>query len=82
MPPSDLETVKTYWPVSHTESIFLPEFKIKPQVTENDFVVRYTSHFGLFINNALLLFYFRFIVGAFGINIALDEPDNIILFLN
>lgn len=40
LPPSDLETVKTYWPVSHTESIFLPEFKIKPQVTENDFVMQ------------------------------------------
>jgi hypothetical protein len=34
-----LEAAKTAWPVSYVEAIFLPEFKIKGDVTGRDFQV-------------------------------------------
>lgn len=34
-----LEAAKTAWPVPYVEAIFLPEFKIKGDITERDFQV-------------------------------------------
>lgn len=34
-----LQLAKTAWPVSHAEALFLPEFKIRNNVTKNDFKV-------------------------------------------
>jgi hypothetical protein len=34
-----LEAAKTAWPVSYVEAVFLPEFKIKGDITERDFQV-------------------------------------------
>lgn len=45
-----LEAAKTAWPVSYVEAVFLPEFKIKGDITERDFQVRtlyYLKLFGL-----------------------------------
>lgn len=34
-----LHLAKTAWPVSHAEALFLPDFKIRSHVTENDFKI-------------------------------------------
>jgi hypothetical protein len=39
-----LEAAKTAWPVPYVEAIFLPEFKIKGNITEKDFQVCSVCH--------------------------------------
>ncbi|XP_021929735.1 serine/threonine-protein kinase S6KL-like isoform X2 [Zootermopsis nevadensis] len=43
-----LEAAKTAWPVSYVEAVFLPEFKIKGDITERDFQVISTISRGAF----------------------------------
>lgn len=34
-----LKASKTVWPIPQIEQVFLPDFKIKPQINENSFEV-------------------------------------------